>query len=456
MSQPPSGVADDGPWYTRLHWQIAIGLLVALVYALLARQYVDLKPVQAVDGSGQTAVELAKSKVAGAVEFASQRGEKFHRLVGWRAPFGFVGQLFIRLLKLIIIPLILASIVTGILQMTGPRDLGRVGVRTIGYYLLTTLLSVTMGLWVVNLLQPGVGLELSIGSVEALEPTPLGEVFLGIVPENPIHAFASGDMLPTIFVAILVGLGLLVIGEKGRPLAEVFEALNDLVLTVTDWIMRLAPIGVAGLLVETLLDPELIDIVAFFSDLGMYMVAVLAGLFVHAAITLPLLLLLFAHRSPLKYLSAMSPALLTAFSTASSSATYPLTRECATDRAKVSEKSADFVLPLGATINMDGTALYEACASIFIANALGFDLALTQQIVIVITATLAAIGAAGVPSAGLVTMIIVLESVGLPAEGYGLVVAVDRLLDMCRTCVNVWGDSVGAAVVESWLGREPG
>ena len=455
-TQPPPGDAEQGPWYTRLHWQIAAGLFFAFIYSLLARQYVDMEAIRAVEVDGQTALDAARATVAGGVSFAAERAEAADTLATWRAPFAFLGQLFIRLLKLVIIPLILASIISGILKMKGPGDLGRVGIRTIGYYFLTTLLSVTMGIWVVNMIQPGLGLDLSLGTTtETLEPTPLSQVFLGIVPENPIHAFASGDMLPTIFVAVVTGLGLLLIGSKGRPVAEFFESLNHLVLEVTDWIMRLAPIGVAGLLVDTLLDPELTDIVAFFSDLGMYMVSVLLGLSLHALITLPLLLLLFAHRSPREFAASMAPALLTAFSTASSSATYPLTRECATDRAGVSDKSADFVLPLGATINMDGTALYEAVAAIFIANALGFDLAITQQIVIVITASLAAIGAAGVPSAGLVTMIIVLESVGLPAAGYGLVVAVDRLLDMCRTCVNVWGDSVGAAVVESWLGQNP-
>jgi Na+/H+-dicarboxylate symporter len=455
MAQTVPGESSGGPWYRQLHWQILIGLVCALVYALLVRQFAGLQAVQPIEGGGQTAVELAQSKVHGAADFSNQRAETFETIGVWRAPLAFTGDLFLRLLKLIIIPLILASIVSGILQMSGPSDLGRVGIRTIGYYLLTTLLSVTMGLWVVNLLAPGTGLDLSLGSTETLEPTPLVEVFLNIVPENPIQAFAAGDMLPTIFVAILTGLGLLVIGDQGKPLAEVFESLNALILKVTDWIMALAPIGVAGLLVDTLLDPDLIDLVAFFSDLGTYMLAVLGGLAVHAVVTLPLLLLLFARRSPREYVKAMSPALLTAFSTASSSATYPLTRECATERAGVSEKSTDFVLPLGATINMDGTALYEAVAAVFIANALGYDLAFGQQVVIVLTATLAAIGAAGVPSAGLVTMIIVLESVGLPAAGYGLVVAVDRILDMCRTAVNVWGDSIGAAVVESWLEREP-
>ncbi len=445
-----SNASNGGPWYTQLHWQILLGLLAALVYALAVRQLIGLSPIESIEGTGDTPVDLARSKMQGAHAFAQQRQETLQQLALWREPFAFVGQLFLRLLKLIIIPLILASVVSGITQLDGPSRVGEVGFKTLGYYLLTTLLSVTMGLVIVNLIQPGVGLNLSLGATEALEPTPLSEVFLNIVPENPFATFAAGDMLPTIFVAILLGLGLLVVGEEGKPLVDVIESLEAVVFKVTGWIMALAPIGVAGLFVDTLLDPELVDLVAFFSDLGLYMLAVLGGLLAHALLTLPLLLYFLSGRMPRDYVRALSPALLTAFSTASSSATYPLTRECVTERAGVDSTSADFVLPLGATINMDGTALYEAVAAIFIANALGYDLAFTQQIVIVITATLAAIGAAGVPSAGLVTMIIVLESVGLPAAGYGLVVAVDRLLDMCRTCVNVWGDSVGAAVVEAW------
>lgn len=442
--------STDGPWYGELHWQILLGLAVAFVYALVVRQVVGLAPVEGISGTGDTALDLAQSKVQGAHAFAADRQATLQQLATWREPFAFVGQLFLRLLKLIIIPLILASVVSGITQLEGPSRVGEVGFKTLGYYLLTTVLSVTMGLVVVNVLQPGVGLNLSLGATETLEPTPLSQVFLNIVPTNPFGAFAAGDMLPTIFVALLLGLGLLSVGDAGRPLVEVIGSLETVVFEVTDWIMSLAPIGVAGLFVDTLLDPELVDLVAFFSDLGLYMIAVLGGLALHAVVTLPLLLYLISGRTPRDYVPALAPALLTAFSTASSSATYPLTRECVTERAGVDETSADFVLPLGATINMDGTALYEAVAAIFIANALGYELVFTQQLVIVVTATLAAIGAAGVPSAGLVTMIIVLESVGLPAAGYGLVVAVDRILDMCRTCVNVWGDSVGAAIVEAW------
>jgi Na+/H+-dicarboxylate symporter len=449
----PDGTApgqETGPWYKQLHWQIFLGLLVALIYAVIVRQLVPVAPLPDVDMANAT-VQEGQSVVSAAIEAGQKRAPAQYQLEQFRAPFSFIGDLFIRLLKLIIIPLILTSVISGIVNLRDPEEVGRLGLRTIAYYMMTTLAAVSMGLLVVNVLQPGKGLNLSIGGEAELEPTPLSEVFLNIVPENIFGALSQGAMLPTIFTAILVGLGLLAIGDKGKPVADFVNSANELVLTITNWIMATAPIGVAALFVNTLLDPELLDIVAFFEDLGVYMIAVVGGLALHAMLVLPLMLMFLAKYPPHLFAKALSPALLTAFSTASSSATYPVTLESVTERAGVSEKSADFVLPLGATINMDGTALYEAVAAVFIANALGMDLSFAQQLIIVVTATLAAIGAAGVPSAGLVTMIIVLESVGLPGAGYGLVVAVDRILDMCRTTVNVWGDSVGAAVVGRWI-----
>jgi Na+/H+-dicarboxylate symporter len=442
---------EKDPWFKQLHWQIFIGLLAALVYGLIVRQLVDIPPIQAVQAGGESAASAASAHIHAATDLARERAAAIEQMRSFRAPFSFVGDLFIRLLKLIIIPLILTSVVTGIQSLKEPSELGRLGMMTIAYYMLTSLVAVIIGMGVVNLLEPGKGLNLSIAGDAELEPTPLSEVFLGIVPENVIGAFAAGDMLPTIFVAILAGLAILAAGERASLIRKLFDQANTLVLMVTDWIMATAPVGVAALFVATILDPQLVDLVAFFGDMGVYMASVVGGLAIHAFVVLPLLLLFVARMRPLEYLSALAPALLTAFSTASSSATFPVTRECVTERAGVDSKSADFVLPLGATINMDGTALYEAVAAVFIANALGFDLSFAQQLIIVLTATLAAIGAAGVPSAGLVTMIIVLESVGLPGAGYALVVAVDRILDMCRTSVNVWGDSVGAAVVGRFL-----
>lgn len=447
--------ANQSAWYKQLHWLILFGLVAGLVYSLVVRQSIDIPPVEAVEASGQLAAQAASGTVEAALAQAERRAEAAATMQSFRAPFSFIGELFLRLLKLIIIPLILTSVVTGITSLREPSELGRLGLLTVGYYMMTTVLAVTVGMIVVNLIDPGVGLNLSVGGEAELQPTPLSEVFLGIVPENFFAALSAGDMLPTIFVAIIAGLALLKLGDKAGGIRKLFDEANKVVLMITDWIMLTAPVGVAALLINTLLDPELIDLGQFFIDMAAYVASVLGGLAIHAFVVLPLLLFFLARYNPLRYISALAPAMLTAFSTASSSATYPVTLESVTKRAGISEKSADFVLPLGATINMDGTALYEAVAAVFIANALGFDLSFAQQITIVLTATLAAIGAAGVPSAGLVTMIIVLESVGLPGAGYGLVVAVDRILDMCRTSVNVWGDSVGAAVVGRWIGEDP-
>lgn len=414
------------PWYKQLHWQIALGIVLGFAYGVIVRV---IWPADPGDPSGLEVWESAAG------------------------PFVFLGDLFIRSLKMIIIPLIVASIVTGIRNIGDTSKLGRVGFKTVTYYTATTLLAVIVGMLVVNVIDPGVGLNLDYQAGKVLEPKPLSAVFANIVPTNILDAFAKNDMLPSIFVAILMGVGILSIKEKGEPLSALFESFNALILKITDWIMRLAPIGVGALFVKTLLDPKLVDLPSFLESLGSYMFSVVLGLGIHGLVTLPLILWLTTRRNPLTYIRALSPSLLTAFSTASSSATYPVTLDCVTDRAGVSKENASFVLPLGATINMDGTALYEAVAAIFIANALGVDLSFSQQLIIVVTATLAAIGAAGVPSAGLVTMIIVLESVNLPGEAYGLVVAVDRILDMCRTTVNVWGDAIGAAVVDGAPGE---
>ena len=304
----------------------------------------------------------------------------------------------------------------------------------------------------VNLVNPGVGLDLlPPEGTKDVRPTPLMDVIRNIVPTNYFGAIAEGKMLPIIFGSIVFGLAILLAGQVAKPIRGLIDGLNAAIFKVVDWVMVTAPIGVFGLIVSTLLNPQLADVGALLESLLAYSLTVVGGLGIHAFVALPVILWLFTKRNPVTYLWALTPALLTAFSTASSAATYPVTRERTVEHAGVDSRSADFVLPLGATINMDGTALYEAVAAVFIANAMGIELSFTAQIIVVVTATLAAIGAAGVPSAGLVTMIIVLEAVGLPAEGYGIVVAVDRILDMCRTTINVWGDSVGAAVVETAL-----
>ena len=422
---------SDSRWYKELHWQIALGLVVAFIFSVIVRQVV--LPTNATPETMSAALALMDSI---------------------RQPFVFVGEVFIRLLKLIVVPLIILSVMSGIQSMGDASKLGKVGLRTMVYYMGTTFLAVCLGLLVVNVVQPGVGLNLRDPGGETLVPKPLLHVFRDIIPPNLFEALASGDMLPIIFVSVVAGLAMLVLGEAVKEVRVVVDQLNVLIMKITDWVMLTSPVGVAALFVQTLLDPKLADLPSFFESLGSYMFAVVAGLGLHGFVVLPLIYFVVTKRSPLAFLKAMVPALLTAFSTASSSATYPVTRECVTDRAGVKEDVADFVLPLGATINMDGTALYEAVAVVFIANALGVDLSFGAQVIVVVTATLAAIGAAGVPSAGLVTMIIVLEAVGLPASAYALVVAVDRILDMCRTTINVFGDSIGAAVVSKWVGED--
>ncbi|MCK5618517.1 MAG: dicarboxylate/amino acid:cation symporter, partial [Candidatus Krumholzibacteria bacterium] len=268
-------------------------------------------------------------------------------------------------------------------------------------------------------------------------------------PANPVKAMAEMQILPLIVFSLLFGAVLTTIGNKGRPLIDLFESLNAAMMKLTDWVIRLAPYGVFALLAAVVAESG----PGIFANLGKYMATVLLGLAIHALVTLPILLKLVGGANPKRYFEKVATALTTAFSTASSSATLPLTIDCVETKAKVAPRVSSFVLPLGATINMDGTALYEAVAAIFIAQVYGIDLSFGQQVLIFLTATLAAIGAAGIPSAGLVTMAIVLNAVGLPLEGIGMILAVDRILDMCRTSVNVWGDTVGCTVVARLMGE---
>jgi Na+/H+-dicarboxylate symporter len=282
------------------------------------------------------------------------------------------------------------------------------------------------------------------------ETPSLGSIIKDIIPENPIAAMAENKVLSVIFLSLLLGIAISRIGEKARPLKALFESFNAVMMKITDWIMLLAPVGVFALIAYTIGTMGL----SVLRPLAVYMVTVILGLSIHAVITLPVLLSLFGKYSPLKFIRDMFSAVATAFSTASSAATLPITMECLRENTGVSNKVASFVLPLGATVNMDGTALYEAVAAMFIAQAYGISLNIGQQLVIMLTATLASIGAAAIPGAGLVTMVIVLKAVNLPEEGIGMILAVDRILDMMRTAVNVWGDACGTAVVARLEGEE--
>lgn len=374
-----------------------------------------------------------------------------------------LGDLFLRLLKMIVVPLIITSVIAGVASLD-PSALGRLGGKTVLFYLVTTLASVVVGMILVNLIQPGVGASSLVAAADIATP----EVFRGglsdtlrnlllSMAQNPFSAMANMDVLPLIVFSLLFGLALSLNREKTAGLRKLFDELFSVIMRVTDWVIRLAPIGILGFLAWMVATSEAEQ----FSRVGWYVVTVLLGLLIHAVVVLPLLFWMFTRRSPFAWFRAVSPALMTAFSTASSSGTLPLTMEMVERRGGVSERVTSFVLPLGATVNMDGTALYEAVAVIFICQAYGFELTFVQQLTIVLVATLAAIGAAGIPSAGLVMIFVVLQAVGFPPErmeaGVAIILAVDRALDMCRTTVNVWGDTIGAAIVASSEGEmEPG
>ncbi len=372
------------------------------------------------------------------------------------------GEIFLRLLKMMVVPLVVTSVMSGIVRLGDVRKLGRPGVYTILYYLGTTILAVIVGLVVVNVIQPGVGFdqealqavaqESKIAAPEG-ESASLGTIFKGLLlmlfTDNLISSANEMDLLPLILFSIIFAGMLTTMGSRVDNITAMIVQVNDALMSFIMLLMKLAPVGIFCLVAarfgEAQAEGELLEVL---EETGWYVVAVLTGLAIHALVTIPLIFWFFTRSNPFRFMYHMSQALLTAFSTASSSATLPVTMECAVEKAGVSKQSTEFVLPLGATINMDGTALYEAVAAIFIAQAIGIDLSIGQQVVIAVTATLAAIGAAGIPEAGLVTMLIVLNAVGLPVEYLGLILSVDWLLDRFRTAVNVLGDSAGSGVVE--------
>ncbi len=376
-----------------------------------------------------------------------------------------VGRIFLRLLQMIVVPLVFSSLVTGVLGLGDPRKLGRLGGRTVGYYLVTSMLAIITGLVLVNLIRPGVGIAreaIAGGATVIPDAVREGETEIlsvlwsqlsHMIPPNPIAALAEGDMLPIIFFGLVFGVfAAMVGGEHAELIKRFFEAIFAVMMRITMAVLELAPIGVLGFVVAASAGAGL----GAFAALGWYALTVSIGLAIHACVTLPLLVWGIARRSPLELARAVAPALLTAFSTASSNATLPLTLERIEKNAKIPNRVGSFVLPLGATINMDGTALYEAIAVLFIAQAYSAGLTLAQQIVVAITALLVSIGAAGIPHAGMVMMVVVLSAVGLPTEAVGLILAVDRVLDMMRTTVNVWSDCTAAAVVAHWDAQMPG
>lgn len=367
--------------------------------------------------------------------------------------------MFLNALKMLIVPLIVSSIITGIAGIGNVDGMGRLGWKTLLYYFSTSLLAILVGLAAVNLLQPGIvdgEPARDILPVDNVDTAVLAEkvggkgagdvveIFIRMVPTNIVAAAADGQMLGLIFFSLLFGYFMVRIeGSSGQVLKDFWQGMFSVMMKITDWVMFFAPIGVFALVAKVVATTGF----DAFRPLAVFFFTVLGALAIHLLVTLPLLLRLIGRVSPGMHYRAMSPALLTAFSTASSSATLPVTLECVEKRAGVSNRTTSFVLPLGATVNMDGTALYECVAAMFIAQAYGIELGFATQLTVVLVALLTSIGVAGIPAASLVAITIILTAIGLPVEAVGLILAVDRILDMCRTSVNVFSDSCGAVVI---------
>ena len=364
-----------------------------------------------------------------------------------------IGEVFLRGLNMVIIPLILCSIMTGVASVGNADNLGRLGLKTMGFYILSTLIAIVTGFFFVQLIKPGVGAELGLQvPLEQISAgsESFGQTLIKIVPSNIFDSMVQGHMLSIIFFAILAGFFITRVGEKSRVLLmDVLNACLDVIMKITLFVIRFTPLGIFSISAKVISGQLLIgnEVGEVINRLGLYFVTVLLGLLVHGLITLPLTVKLLGRANPIKHFRNMSVPLLTAFSTSSSNATLPLTMEAVEFNDGVSNKIASFTLPLGATVNMNGTALYECVAVMFIAQAYGIDLTFGQQMVVIFTALLAAIGSAGIPMAGLVMMVVVLNAVGLPLEGIGLILAVDRILDMFRTTINVYGDTCAAVII---------
>jgi len=355
-----------------------------------------------------------------------------------------VGQVFISLLKMLVVPLVFVSLVCGSSSLSDPKMLGRVGGKTIGLYLLTTAIAVSLALGAAIIFKPGIGANpVAAVGADVAEATPFTQVIIDMVPTNPIAAMAEGQMLPIIFFAVLLGISITLSKEIGVRVADWFKDINAVIMKLVMLVMRFAPYGVFSLIAILTATSNSADFLA----VGRYVLLVMIMLFVHALVVYPTLLTLLGRLNPLVFMSKLRAAMLFAFSTASSNATIPVTLNTVERRVGVSNKIASFTIPLGATINMDGTAIMQGIATGFIAQFYGIDLTISQYLMVVVMVILASIGAAGVPSVGLVILAGVLSQVGLPAEGIALILGVDRLLDMTRTVVNITGDSTVTTIV---------
>jgi DAACS family dicarboxylate/amino acid:cation (Na+ or H+) symporter len=355
-----------------------------------------------------------------------------------------VGQIFVAALKMLVIPLVFITLVSGVTKLGTTRALGRIGLKTIGLYLVTTAVALTIALSLATAVSPGKGIEKDLdASFDAEAAPPITEVLINMVPDNPVAAMAEGEMLPVIIFALLFGLAITLTGERGGRVRELFQELNEVMMQMVMMVMRLAPIGVFCLISQTFATEGLSAILALMRYFG----TVVAVLLIHAAVTYTLLLQFAGRVNPLAFFRKMRAVQLFAFSTSSSNATIPVTLRTVEHRLGADNSVAAFTVPLGATINMDGTAIMQGVATVFIANVYGVDLAMGQYLMIILTATLASIGTAGVPSVGLIMLAMVLQQVGLPIEAIGMIWGVDRLLDMLRTAVNVTGDATVTTLV---------
>jgi len=368
-----------------------------------------------------------------------------------------IGEMFLDTLKMLVIPLIVSSMIVGITGLGDIRKVGKAGTITLIYFLSTSGIAVVAGIIVVNIMQPGLGVELITDIPEKVagkESIGITDILKSFVTPNLFESMAKMEILPIIMFSLVFGGVLTTLGEKGKLVISVFDGINIAIMKIVHLVMYFAPLGVFALVSSKLGAAGGGDLfLAELLKIGKFAVTVILGLMIHALITLPAILYFVAKQNPLTYFKNMSAALTTALSTASSAATLPVTIECVEEENKISRRTTLFVIPLGATVNMNGTALYESIAAIFIAQMVGIHLGLGDQVLIFLTATLAAIGAAGIPEAGLVTMVIVLQAVGLPLEGIGMLLSIDWFLDRLRTSVNVWGDSIGAAVVDRLEGK---
>ena len=378
----------------------------------------------------------------------------------WSKYIKWAGDIFLHGLQMIVIPLVFTSIALGVAGMGNSAALGRIAGKTILYYIVTTAIAATIGLTLVNLIQPGDGANLNLAekvSSVNTENVSFIDQIVAIVPSNIFKAMADGNLLPIIFFAVIFGFFMNKVDQKhSLTLTNVFTAIYEVIMKVTFFIIRLAPYGVFAIVANVVgkqaNDPKALLTMA--ESLGVFVLTIWGGLLIHGVIVLPLLVRVLGKQNPWRHIKKMSTALLTAFSTCSSGAALPINIRDSQEKCGVSNKIASFVLPLGCTINMNGTALYECVTALFIAQAYGIDLSLAQQLMIIFTALLAAIGTAGIPMAGMVMLTIVLSAVGLPLEGIGLVLAVEQLCDMPRTCINSYGDSCGAVIIAHSEGEQ--